>query len=150
MVWRLHSSSSFFLIAGLDALAEQRAVGQHDRCPAAVLQQFHDEHEEEVGGLAGAELGGEVALDPVLLHPTERGVGEDDVDLVRLAVVAQGPGEGVVVADVARHLDAVDHHVGHAQQVRQRLLLHAVDALLQQFEFVGRLHLLSACARRLR
>ncbi len=35
---------------GLDAFAEQRPVGQHDRGPTAVLQQFHYEHQEEVGG----------------------------------------------------------------------------------------------------
>jgi hypothetical protein len=32
------------------------------------------------------------------------------------------------VADVGRHVDAVQDHVGGAQQVRQRLLLDAVDA----------------------
>jgi hypothetical protein len=41
------------------------------------------------------------------------------------------------VADVRGHLDAVEHHVGHAQEVRQRLLLDAVDARLELLLVVG-------------
>ena len=47
------------------------------------------------------------------------------------AVVAQRAGQGVVVADVGGHVDAVQQHVGHAQHVRQVLLLDAGDAVLQ-------------------
>ena len=74
-----------FLDAGLDAFAEERAVGQHDCGAAAGLEQPHDEDEEQVGGLAGAELGGEVGLDAVLLHAAEGRVGDDDVHAVGLA-----------------------------------------------------------------
>ncbi len=132
------------LDARLDAFAEQRAVGQHQRGAAAVLQQVHDQHEEEVGGFAGAEGGGEVVLDAVFFHAAEGRVGDDDVDAVARAVVAQRAGEGVVVADVGRHVQPVQDHVGGAQQVRQRLLLDAVDALLEQLLVLDRLHLLLA------
>ena len=73
-----------FLEPGLDALAEQRAVGQHHGGAAAVLQQADDQGEEQVGGLAGAEVLREVALDAVLLRAAEGRVGEDDVDAVGL------------------------------------------------------------------
>jgi hypothetical protein len=68
-----------FLDAGLDAFAEEGAVGQHESGAAAGLEDLHQQHEEEVGGLAGAELGGVVGLDAVLLHAAEGRVGDDDV-----------------------------------------------------------------------
>lgn len=39
--------------------------------------------------------------------------------------------------DLAGHLDAMQHHVGGGQQVRQRLLLHAEDAGLQDGFVLG-------------
>ena len=47
------------------------------------------------------------------------------------AVIAQRSGQRVVVADLRGHFDAVQQHVGDAEQMRQRLLLHAVDGCLQ-------------------
>ena len=44
--------------------------------------------------------------------------------------VAQRAGERVVVADVGGHVDAVQQQVGHAQHVRQVLLLDAGEAVL--------------------
>ena len=130
MVCRLHSVEQLFLDAGLDAFAEERAVGQHQAGAAAGLEQLHEQHEEQVGGLAGAELGGEVGLDAVLLHAAEGRVGDDDVHAVLGRPVAQRAGQRVVVADVGGHVDAVQQHVGHAQQVRQVLLLDAGEAVL--------------------
>ena len=112
------------------------------------LEQLHDEHEEQVGGLPGAELGREVVLDAVLFHAAERRVGEDHVHPVLGSVVPQRAGQGVVVADAGRHVDAVDDHVGDAQQVRQRLLLDAADAGLELGEFCsGVFDLACGCAR---
>jgi hypothetical protein len=71
---------------GLDALAEQGSVGQDHGGAAAGLEQADDQGEEEVGGLAGAEVLREVGLDAVFLTPAEGRVGEDDVD-----AVASGP-----------------------------------------------------------
>ena len=119
-----------FLDAGLDAFAEERAVGQHESGAAAGLEDLHEEHEEEVGGLAGAELGGVVGLDAVLLHAAEGRVGDDDVHALLRAPVAQGAGEGVVVADVGGDVDAVQEEIGHAQDVRQVLLFDAGEAVL--------------------
>ena len=41
------------------------------------------------------------------------------------------PRQGVVVADVGGHVDAVEHQVGHAEHVREVLLLDAGEAVLQ-------------------
>jgi hypothetical protein len=45
------------------------------------------------------------------------------------------------VEDARGHVDAVDDHVRHTQQVRQRLLLDAANARLQPRLLLGRLHL---------
>ncbi len=74
MVCRLHSFEQFFLDAGLDAFAEQRAVGQDDGGAAAVLQQVHDQHQEQVGGFRGAEGGGEVVSMPSSSMPPKGGL----------------------------------------------------------------------------
>ena len=73
-----------FLEPGLDALAEQRAVGQHHGGAAAGFQQADDQGEEQVGGFAGAEVLREVGLDAVFFLAAEGRVGEDDVDPVGL------------------------------------------------------------------
>lgn len=107
-----------FLDAGLHAFAKKGAIRQHEAGAATGLEDLHEEHEEEVGGFAGAELGGVVGLDAVLLHAAEGRVGDDDVHSLLWAPVAQGPGEGVVVADVGGDVDAVQEEIGHAQDVR--------------------------------
>ena len=66
-----------FLNARLRAFAEEGAVGQHESGAATGPEDLHEEHEEEVGSLAGAELGGVVGLDAVLLHATEGRVGDN-------------------------------------------------------------------------
>lgn len=119
---------------GFHALAEEEAIGQDDGGASVVFEQLDDERHEEVGGLAGAVGGGEVVFDAVLLGAAEGRVGDDDLDPVLLAVVLVGAAEGVVVADVGRGVDAVQDHVGRAEHVRQRLFLHAMDAVLDGFD----------------
>jgi hypothetical protein len=124
------------LDAGLYAFAEEGAVGQHESGAATGLEDLHEQDEEEVGGLAGAELGGVIRFDAVLLHAAEGRVGDDDVHALPWTPVPQGSGEGVVVTDVGRDVDAVEHEVGHAEHVRQVLLLDAGEAVLNG-AFVG-------------
>ncbi len=119
-----------FLDAGLDAFAEEGAVGQHESGAAAGLEDLHQEHEEEVGGLAGAELGRVVGLDAVLLHAAEGWVGDDDIHALLRAPVAQWAGKRVVVTNVRGDIDAVQHQVGHAENMRQVLLLDARKTVL--------------------
>jgi hypothetical protein len=88
-----------------------------------------DQDQEQVGGLAGAEGGREVVLDAVLFHAAEGRVGDDDVHAVRL-VRSLFRGRARVLSWRMRggHLDAVQQHVGGAEQVRELLLFDAVDA----------------------
>jgi len=133
-----------FLDATLDAFTEEKAVGQHHRSAATVFEQLHDQHQEEIGGFAGAEGGGEVSFDAVFFHATERRVGDNAVDPLFRAPADQRTGQGVVVADLVRHLDAVQDHVGGGQQVRQRLLLHTIDARLQGALVLGGFYITAA------
>ena len=50
--------------------------------------------------------------------------------------IAQRPGQRVVVADVGRHIDAVQQQIGHAQDMRQVFLLDAGETVLDE-AFVG-------------
>ena len=83
-------SEERFFEAGLHAFAEEEAIGQDHSCTTVVFQQFDDERHEEVGGLAGAEVGGEVVFDAVFFGAAEGRVGDDDVDAVFVAVVLVG------------------------------------------------------------
>ena len=89
-----------------------------------------DEREKEVGGLAGLEVLGEVAFDAVFFLAAEGRIGEHDVDAVRLRIADVGPGEGVVVADEAGVLNAVQQHVGDAEHVGKLLFLDCPEGLL--------------------
>ena len=120
-----------------DAFAEERAVGQHDRGPAAGLEQTNDEGQEQVGRLARLEVLGEVAFDAVFLAAAEGRVGEDDFHAVGLAVADVRPGQRVVVADEARVLNAVKEHVGHAEHVWQWLLFNCPHGGLHR-SFISR------------
>ena len=131
----------FFLDAGLDAFAEERAVGEDDGGAPAGSQQPHDERQEKIGGLAGLELLREIALNTVLLAPAEGWIGEDDVHPVGLDIADVGPGEGVVVADEGGIVDAVEQHVGDAEHVRKLLLFGCAQALLHLLLVVRAFHI---------
>ena len=121
----------FALQCGLGALAEEKAVGQNHGCLAGVVfQKVHDQRHEEVGGLAGLVLAREVVLDTVLLHAAKGRVGDDKVHSISGAIILERAAQGVVMTDVGGHVDAVQHHVGHGQHVRQGFLLNAVDRFL--------------------
>lgn len=130
----------FLLDPALHALAKECSVRQYDRCPATILEDMHDQDEKEIGGLAGLVHGGEVRLDPVLFHAAERRVRYDHVHPVPDRVVLQRAGKGVVVPDLDRDIDAVQHHVRDAEQVWHRLLLDPVDRAPEQFLVLRGLH----------
>ena len=119
-----------FLEPRLHAFAEERAIGQHHGGAAFWLQDADDEGEEEVGGLAGLEVLGEVALDAVFLAPAEGRIGENDVHAIDWRVADVGPRQRVVVAHEAGILNAVQQHVGDAEHVRQLLLLDRAQRFL--------------------
>lgn len=89
MVCRLHSLSSF-LDAALNAFTEEEAIWQHHGGAATVLEQVHDQHQEQIGGFPGAEGGGEVGFDAVFFHSAERRVGDDALDPLARPPVDQG------------------------------------------------------------
>jgi hypothetical protein len=86
-----------FLDAGLHALAEQGAVGQHQRGAAVGLEDVLDEHQEQVGRFLGAHVGRKALLDARLFDAAEGRVGQHHVHAVGRRVVAQRAGQGVVV-----------------------------------------------------
>ena len=63
---------------------KQHVVGQHHGGAATGFEQMLDEHEEEVGGFLGADVGGEVGLDAGFLGAAEGRVGEHHVHPVGL------------------------------------------------------------------
>ncbi len=125
-------AEQLFLDPRFDAFAEQRAVGQDNGGTAVVPEQFDDQHEEEIGGFLGTHVGGEVGFGAGFLGAAEGRIGQDDINLITRAIVDQRARQGVVVADLAGHFNAVQQHVGGAQQVRHLLLFDAVDGGLQQ------------------
>ena len=114
----------------LDPFAEERPVGQDDSGPAAGFEQPHDQGQEEVGCLLGAEVLRKVRFDPVFFTAAEGGVGQDDVDAVRLGVADVGPGQRVVMTHKAGVFDPMQQHVGDAQHVRELLLFDGPQPFL--------------------
>ena len=113
-----------------DAFAEKGAIGQDQSGPAAGLEDSHQQYQEEIGGLPGAVLGRKIALNAVLLHAAEGGIGDNHIHPFLAFPVKQRPAKGVVVADVGGHVNAVQQQVGHAQDIRQVLLLDPGKAVL--------------------
>jgi hypothetical protein len=130
-----------FFDAAFDAFAKQGAVGQHQGGAAVGFEDVLDEHQKQVGRFFGAHVGGVALFDAGLFHAAKGRVGEHHVHAVGLGVVAQGAHQGVVVADVAGHLDAVQQQVGDAQHVRHLLFLDAANAVLQHGFLLGVVHL---------
>ena len=100
-----------FLQARLHALAEQRPIGQHHRALPAILQQFHDHRQEQVGGLLGLELLREVLIHARFLHAAKRRVGQDHIHLVVFIVILIRTARQRVIVDHLRHLDIVQNQV---------------------------------------
>ena len=73
IVCRLHSSSSCSLMRVLMPSPKSVPSGRTIAARPPGFEQLHDEHEEQVGRLPGAEVGREVVLDPVLLHARRTG-----------------------------------------------------------------------------
>src|SRR3546814_10747236 len=71
---------------------------------------------------------------------TEGWVGDDDIDLAPPFVILQRCGECVVVQDVGWRLDAVQHHVGDTEEMRQRFLFNADDTVLHGLSIFDGLH----------
>src|SRR5437667_7137223 len=108
-----------FLEPRLHAFAEKRTIWQHNGGTTFRFEDTDDECEEEVGGLAGLEMFGEVALDAIFLAPAERRIGENDVHAITRGIADIGPRQGVVVAHEAGILNAVQQHIGYTKHVRQ-------------------------------
>ena len=115
---------------GLHAFTKERSVGQDDRAASAlVFEQFlNDEDEEHVGGLSRLNVGGEVGADTVFFHTAEGRIGDDAVYTLVEGPIVPTLGEGVAALDHARHLDAVEEHVGGAEEVRKLFFLYTADA----------------------
>jgi hypothetical protein len=111
-----------FLQRAFDAIAKQKAIGQHHGGAAVFFQQLlDDERHEHVGGFAGAQVGRVVAADAIIFVAAKGRVGDDAIDLVVGAPFVPADAQRVAVLDLAGHVDAVQQHVGGAQQVGQLL-----------------------------
>lgn len=133
----------------LRALSEEETIGKDNRRAARVgFEKMHDKRHEKVRRLARLVLPGEVVLDPVLFHPAERGIRYHDINPVLGAVILERTSERIVVPDVRRHVDPVEHHVRHREHVREGLLLDAVNARGETFFVFGSLYLILQIADR--
>ena len=116
---------------GLHAFAEEGAIRQDNSTASALDREelFDDEDKEHVRGLAGANVGGVVIAHAVVFHTAEGGIGDYAVDALGELPVVPAGGEGVAVLDHAGHVDAVEHHVGDAEEMGELFLLNAANAL---------------------
>ena len=130
MVCRLHSSIRCSLSRVFTPSPNSEPSGSTTAARPSGFEDTDDEGEEEVGGLAGLEVLGEVALDAVFLAPAEGRIGEDDVHAVGLRVADVRPRQRVVVAHEAGILNAVQEHIGDTEHVRQLLLLDGAQRFL--------------------
>ncbi len=102
---------------GLHAFAKEGAIRQDDGSTPAFDREelFHDEDEEHVCRLTGANVRGVVIAHAVVLHAAEGWIGDDATDALGELPVVPARGEGVAVLDHAGHVDAVEHHVRDAE-----------------------------------
>ncbi len=130
-MWRLHSVSSRSFTRVLIPLPEQKPIRQHQRRTPTILEQVHEEYEEQVRRFPRLELRGKVALDPLLLLTPKGRIGEDYLHPVPRAVVASGASQRVVAPHLGGHVQPVQQQTGGAEQMREWFLFHPVDGALQ-------------------
>ena len=88
-------------------------------------------------------------MDSLLLFPAERRIGEDDVDTILVAYLAEREAQAVARVDLWV-LEPVKEEVHLAEEIRERLWLAAVDApVLKRFPIFDRLALLLEVAEGL-
>jgi len=105
----------------------QKGILDNHAAAAPGLEHFDEVLEEEEGGLAGAD--GEVLLHFLALLAAEGRIGHYDLDAVFLLNVGKVFGERIGVDYVGR-LDAMQDHVHDRDDVREGLLLLAVESAL--------------------
>ena len=72
MVCRLNSSSSCFFSVVFTPSPKRKPSGRTTAArPSVVLEQVHDERQEEVGGLSRLMFGKKVLFDAILFHASE-------------------------------------------------------------------------------
>ena len=68
----------------------------------------------------------------IFLRTTIGRVHQDDVELIRICIVQQIMLQRVHMIDIG-NFNVMQQHIGHAEQIWERLLLNSVNAVIKLF-----------------
>ena len=101
-----------------------------------LLQAVHDQHHEQVGRLAGAQVRREMLLDLILLAATVRRIHQHHIKLVIIGIVKHITSQGIAMHHHGG-IYVVKEQVGDAKHVGELLLLDTIDRLRVGFLVLG-------------
>ena len=124
-------ANELFLDVYLRIVQTEQETIRHDNSSSAVfLQTVQDHRHEQIGSLRACQIIGEEALNGLVLMSAIGRVHQDDVELIRVRIVQQIMLQRVHVIDV-RNLNVMQQHIGYAEQIRERLFLDSVNAVIK-------------------
>ena len=115
---------------------EQEAVRHDNSRPAILLQAVHDDRHKEVCGFGACQIVREEALNGLILMPAVGWIHQDHIKLVIVCVIQQIVFQRVHMIDI-RNLNVMQQHIGHAQQIRKRLFLNSINAVIKLLLICG-------------
>ena len=124
-------ANELFLDVYLRIVQTEQETIRHDNSSSAVfLQTVQDHRHEQIGGLRACQIIGEESLNGLVLMSAIGRVHQDDVELIRICIVQQIMLQRVHMIDIG-NFNVMQQHIGHAEQIRERLFLDSVNAVIK-------------------
>ena len=124
----------------LRPLPKQKTIRQHHRSPSPIrLQQIHNQRHKQISRFPRLILLRKIVLNPILLHSPKRWIRNNDIHPIPRTIIPKRTTQRIIVTNIRRHINPMQHQISHRQHMGQRLLLHTMNIVLQRFTIDRRL-----------
>ena len=112
--------------------AEQEAIRHDDGSSTVFLQAVQDDRHKQIGGFRACQIVWEEALNGLILMPAIGRIHQYHIKLIIIRIIQQIMLQGVRVIDVW-NFNVMQQHIGHTEQIRERLFLNPINAVVKLF-----------------
>ena len=109
---------------------EQETIRYNDGCSAVLFQTVQDHRHEQIGSFRACQIVGEEALNGLVLMSAIRRVHQNHIELIIIRIVQKIMLQRVHMIDVG-NFNIVQQHIGHTEQIRERLFLDSVNTIVK-------------------
>ena len=126
-------ANELFLDVYLRIVQTEQETIRHDNSSSAVfLQAVQDDRHKQIGGFRACQIVWEEALNGLILMPAIGRIHQYHIKLIIIRIIQQIMLQGVRVIDVW-NFNVMQQHIGHTEQIRERLFLNPINAVVKLF-----------------